>query len=82
MTRSRSRKAMIAAAPDRMIWGTDWPHTGWRKQRMMNDAEAVELLYRYVDNDPAIDPARFWSTIRRGCTVFMTDLTCDERRSD
>src|SRR4051794_20419445 len=38
-------KAFIAAAPDRMIWGTDWPHTGWRKQRMMNDAEVVELLY-------------------------------------
>jgi predicted TIM-barrel fold metal-dependent hydrolase len=44
-------KAMIAAAPDRMIWGTDWPHTGWRKARMMNDAEVVELLYRYVDHD-------------------------------
>jgi len=47
-------KAMIAAAPERMIWGTDWPHTGWRKQRMMNDAEAVELLYRYVDHDPGL----------------------------
>ena len=23
----------------------------WRKKRMMNDAETVELLYRYVDND-------------------------------
>jgi 2-pyrone-4,6-dicarboxylate lactonase len=44
-------KAFIAAAPERMIWGTDWPHTGWRKPRMMNDAELVELLYRYVDND-------------------------------
>ena len=37
--------------PDRMIWGSDWPHVNWRK-RMMNDAETVELLYRYVDNDP------------------------------
>jgi predicted TIM-barrel fold metal-dependent hydrolase len=44
----------IAAAPDRMIWGTDWPHVNWRKQRMMNDAETVELLYRYVDNDRAL----------------------------
>jgi predicted TIM-barrel fold metal-dependent hydrolase len=44
-------QAFIAAAPDRTIWGTDWPHTGWRKKRMMNDAEVVELLYRYVDND-------------------------------
>jgi 2-pyrone-4,6-dicarboxylate lactonase len=47
-------RAFIAAAPERMIWGTDWPHTGWRKARMMNDAELVELLYRYVDNDPTL----------------------------
>jgi 2-pyrone-4,6-dicarboxylate lactonase len=44
-------RRFIDAAPDRLIWGTDWPHTGWRKQRMMNDAEVLELLYRYVDND-------------------------------
>jgi 2-pyrone-4,6-dicarboxylate lactonase len=44
-------KAFIAAAPDRTIWSTDWPHVRWRKPRMMNDAEEVELLYRYVDND-------------------------------
>jgi predicted TIM-barrel fold metal-dependent hydrolase len=43
-------RAYVEAAPDRMIWGTDWPHVNWRK-RMMNDAETVELLYRYVDND-------------------------------
>jgi predicted TIM-barrel fold metal-dependent hydrolase len=43
-------KAFIEAAPDRIIWGTDWPHPQWKK-RMMNDAEEVELLYRYVDGD-------------------------------
>jgi predicted TIM-barrel fold metal-dependent hydrolase len=47
-------RAYIAAAPGRLIWGTDWPHVQWRKQRMMNDAEEVELLYRYVDNDQAL----------------------------
>jgi predicted TIM-barrel fold metal-dependent hydrolase len=46
--------AYIEAAPDRMIWGSDWPHVQWRKARMMNDAEEVELLYRYVDNDRAL----------------------------
>ena len=40
----------IQAAPDRTIWGTDWPHIHWQK-RMMNDAEEGELLYRYVDGD-------------------------------
>jgi predicted TIM-barrel fold metal-dependent hydrolase len=43
-------RAYIEAAPDRTIWGTDWPHIHWQK-RMMNDAEEVELLYRYVDGD-------------------------------
>ena len=46
--------AFIAAAPDRMVWGSDWPHVNWKKSRMMNDAEAVELLYKYVDNDAAM----------------------------
>jgi 2-pyrone-4,6-dicarboxylate lactonase len=46
-------RAFIEAAPDRVIWGTDWPHPQWTK-RMMNDAEEVELLYRYVDNDTAL----------------------------
>ena len=44
----------IAAAPDRMIWATDWPHVNWRKRRMMNDAETLELLYRYVDDDKTL----------------------------
>lgn len=44
-------RAYIEAAPDRVIWGSDWPHVQWRKPRMMNDGEVVELLYRYADND-------------------------------
>jgi predicted TIM-barrel fold metal-dependent hydrolase len=47
-------KMFIEAAPDRMIWGTDWPHVNWKKKRMPNDAETVELLYRYVDNDQGL----------------------------
>jgi 2-pyrone-4,6-dicarboxylate lactonase len=46
-------RAFIEAAPERIIWGSDWPHPQWTK-RMMNDAEEVGLLYRYVDNDPAL----------------------------
>ena len=46
-------RAYVGAAPDRIIWATDWPHPMWSK-RMMNDAEEVELLYRYADNDAAL----------------------------
>jgi 2-pyrone-4,6-dicarboxylate lactonase len=44
-------RAFVEAAPNRMIWGSDWPHVRWRKPRMPNDGELVELLYRYVDHD-------------------------------
>ena len=48
-------RAFIEAAPDRIIWGSDWPHPQWTK-RMMNDAEEVELLYRYVDGEYGAAP--------------------------
>lgn len=41
---------LLDFSPDRKIWGTGWPHIGWKK-RMMNDAETLELLYRYIDHD-------------------------------
>lgn len=47
-------KAYVEAAPDRLIWGSDWPHVRWRKPRMPSDAELVELLYRYAGNDTAL----------------------------
>ena len=47
-------RMFVEAAPDRMIWGTDWPHVNWKKNRMINDAETLELLYRYVDNDQGL----------------------------
>jgi predicted TIM-barrel fold metal-dependent hydrolase len=42
-------QAYIAAAPDRCIWATDWPHplhTG----KVPNDAELLELFYRYTSD--------------------------------
>jgi 2-pyrone-4,6-dicarboxylate lactonase len=47
-------EAFVAAAPDRMIWGSDWPHVRWSKPRMPNDGELVELLYRYLHHDKAL----------------------------
>jgi 2-pyrone-4,6-dicarboxylate lactonase len=47
-------EAFVEAAPDRMIWGSDWPHVRWRKPRMPNDGELVELLYRYLHHDKTL----------------------------
>jgi predicted TIM-barrel fold metal-dependent hydrolase len=37
--------AIAAAAPDRSIWSTDWPHVQYVKP-MPTDTQLVELLYR------------------------------------
>ncbi len=38
--------ALIEAAPDRVLWGTDWPHPNISKD-MPDDGGLVELMYRF-----------------------------------
>ncbi len=40
-------RAYIDAAPDRVVWASDWPHP-LSKSPPPNDAELLELLYRYA----------------------------------
>ena len=44
-------QALIAAAPDRVLWGTDFPHPNVR--HMPNDGHLVDLFGMYTD-DPSI----------------------------
>jgi 2-pyrone-4,6-dicarboxylate lactonase len=37
-------QALIAAAPDRILWGTDWPHPNVKL--MPNDGDLVDLFPR------------------------------------
>jgi predicted TIM-barrel fold metal-dependent hydrolase len=39
--------ALAAAAPERLLWGTDWPHV-MMKKRMPNDADIADLLLDWV----------------------------------
>jgi 2-pyrone-4,6-dicarboxylate lactonase len=39
-------QTLIEAAPDRVLWGTDWPHPNISKD-MPNDGELVDLLFRF-----------------------------------
>ena len=41
--------ALLQAAPDRILWGTDWPHPNVRL--MPNDGEMVDLFARYTDDE-------------------------------
>ena len=36
-------QALIAVAPDRILWGTDWPHPNIAKH-MPNDGDLVDLV--------------------------------------
>ena len=58
-------QALIAAAPDRILWGTDWPHPNISKD-MPNDGELVDLFPEFT-SDPAVqkqilvdNPARLY----------------------
>jgi predicted TIM-barrel fold metal-dependent hydrolase len=40
-------RALIEAAPDRVVWASDWPHPVSKKQPP-NEADLLELLYRFA----------------------------------
>jgi 2-pyrone-4,6-dicarboxylate lactonase len=46
-------RALAEAAPDRAIWGTDWPHVMYKKPAMANDGDLLDLLARYVPDEAA-----------------------------
>jgi predicted TIM-barrel fold metal-dependent hydrolase len=44
-------QAMIAAAPDRVVWGSDWPHPSARA-KMPDDGDLADMLAEWAP-DPA-----------------------------
>ena len=43
-------RAMVAAAPDRVVWGTDWPHASGR-EKMPDDGDLADLLAEWVPEE-------------------------------
>jgi predicted TIM-barrel fold metal-dependent hydrolase len=58
-------QACIAAAPDRVLWGTDWPHPNIEGS-MPNDGDLMNLLTLHAPSDAVRDrilvdnPARLY----------------------
>lgn len=46
-------RSYFELAPDRCVWATDWPHAEYPKTPI-NDADLVELLYRYLPDRDAV----------------------------
>ena len=58
-------QALVQAAPERLVWGSDWPHTT-ETPGTVNDADLVDLLSAWAASDAAMDrilvdnPARLY----------------------
>ena len=58
-------RALVQTAPERLVWGSDWPHTT-ETPGTVNDADLVDLLQAWTASDAAMDrilvdnPARLY----------------------
>ncbi|CAM3811592.1 amidohydrolase family protein [Paracidovorax anthurii] len=58
-------RALVRAAPERLVWGSDWPHTT-EAPGTVDDAALVDLLRAWAGSDAAMDgilvdnPARLY----------------------
>ena len=43
--------ALVAHAPERMLWGSDWPHVQMNGRLMPNDGDLVDLLAEWVPDE-------------------------------
>lgn len=62
-------RALLAAAPDRTVWASDWPHTDGRDRR---DPLAAEP-FREVDDRAALDRLWRWCADERAWQAVLAD---------
>ncbi len=44
-------RKIVAAAPERCVWGTDWPHPRREGRLLPDDGELIDLLYEWAGSD-------------------------------
>ncbi|KLU27173.1 amidohydrolase family protein [Caballeronia mineralivorans] len=47
-------RALVKHAPERLVWGSDWPHTNMWDRTMPNDAVLVDTLAQWIDDDATL----------------------------
>ncbi len=64
--RGRLARAYVALAPERLVWGSDWPHPTSQAEGKPDDAGLLDLLADWAP-DPAVqalilvsNPARLY----------------------
>ena len=58
-------RAPVQAVPERLVWGSDWPHTT-EAAGTVNDADLMDLLHAWAGSAARWNAS--WWTIRRACT--------------
>jgi predicted TIM-barrel fold metal-dependent hydrolase len=46
-------KALVAANPDCLVWGSDWPHVGHTPETLPKEADLIRLLFKCVPDESA-----------------------------
>lgn len=44
-------QALVAHAPERLVWGSDWPHVNMAGRVMPNDGDLLDLLLEWVPDE-------------------------------
>jgi 2-pyrone-4,6-dicarboxylate lactonase len=44
-------RALVAHAPERLVWGSDWPHVNLDGREMPNDGDLLDLLLDWVPDE-------------------------------
>jgi len=47
----RLAKALVKRAPERMLWASNWPHPGARRDAMPDDTDLLDLLLDWAPDD-------------------------------
>ena len=44
-------QALVRHAPERLVWGSDWPHVNMNDRRMPNDGDLVDLIQDWIPDE-------------------------------
>ena len=61
-------RALVKHRPDRLVFGTDWPHVNMDGRNVPNDGDLVDLIPEWIEDAAA--RSRSSSTIRASFTGF------------
>ena len=67
-------QALLKVAPDRILWGTDWPHPNIKKH-MPNDGDLVDLIPLFMP-DPALQRKVLVDNPHRLYGFSRADISC------